>query len=197
MTKSITNNIVDNTNFKIHPKMFALYLGMGSMIMFFAAMSSALLVKRGDFAHWIDVPLPSIFLVSTIVILISSVFIQLAYNKLGENMKLFYVYAVISFFLGSLFIWMQYKGWNELQSKSIFLSGNPSGSYIYLISGFHGFHYIAGILVLFLLISLQYRSKSLVTETRKLHFNLLTQYWHFIGLVWVYIYLFFKFIIYN
>lgn len=186
-----------DSNLKIHPKMFALYLGMGSMIMFFAALSSALFVKRGDFAHWVLVPLPSIFLYSTFVILISSITIQIAKNNLVKNKSLFNLFSFITFLLGVLFLWLQLQGWNELNDKHIFLNGNPSGSYIYLISGFHGFHYIGGLLFLILLMFLQYRSKTEVSETRKLHFNLLTQYWHFIGLVWVYIYLFFKFIIYN
>jgi len=86
-------------------------------------------------------------------------------------------------------------GWNELQSKNILLSGNPSGSYIYVITWLHGLHYIGGIIVLTILI-LKLR-KIQIETTQKMSFNILMQYWHFIGVVWVFLYIFFKFIIYK
>jgi len=188
-----------NTNYKIHPKMFALYLSMGSMVMLFTALASALIVKKGDFKHWEPVVLPSLFLVSTILIVVSSVFIQLANNALNkDNFSTFKINAIITSLLSIVFVVFQYLGWEQLMDSNIMLNGNPSGSYIYVISGFHGFHYVIGIFILLLILALTY-SKSTYknTSNAKLHFSMLTQYWHFIGLVWVFIYLFFKFVIYK
>jgi cytochrome c oxidase subunit 3 len=188
-----------NTNYKIHPKMFALYLSMGSMVMLFTALASALIVKKGDFKHWEPVVLPSLFLVSTLLIIVSSVFIQLANNALSKDkFSTFKINAIITSLLSVVFVVFQYLGWEQLMDSNIMLNGNPSGSYIYVISGFHGFHYIIGIFILLLILALTY-SKSAYknTSNAKLHFSMLTQYWHFIGLVWVFIYLFFKFVIYK
>lgn len=190
-------NSIEKTNYKIHPKMFALYLGMGSMIMLFTALASAVIVKKGDFKHWEPVELPSLFLYSTLVIIISSIFIQFSNNSLKvESITKFKFNAIIAFLLSIVFVIVQWLGWNQLMANNVMLNGNPSGSYIYVISGFHGFHYIFGILILFFLI-IRSKSKYIVSTEGKLHFSMLTQYWHFIGIVWFFIFLFFKFVIYK
>lgn len=190
-------NSIEKTNYKIHPKMFALYLGMGSMIMLFTALASAVIVKKGDFKHWEPVELPSLFLYSTLVIIISSIFIQFANHSLKvESITKFKFNAIIALLLSIVFVIVQWLGWNQLMANKVMLNGNPSGSYIYVISGFHGFHYIFGILILFFLI-IRSKSKYIVTAEGKLHFSMLTQYWHFIGIVWFFIFLFFKFVIYK
>lgn len=195
---SITLNS-SNSNYKIHPKMFALYLGMGSMFMLFTALASALIVKKGDFRHWEPVVLPSLFLISTIIIAISSITIQIANNALDSGKSnVFRLNSILTFALSLLFVLFQYLGWKQLMSNNVMLNGNPSGSYIYVISGFHGFHYFIGILVLLLILVLNFSKNPYKSSSNaKLHFSMLTQYWHFIGLVWVFIFLFFKFVIYK
>lgn len=188
-------NLNQNTNGRIHPKLFLLYLSFGSMIMLFSAFCSALIVRKGDIRQaWLEVPLPDSFLYSTLVIVLSSVTIQLAY-KFAESKVKFMLWSIITLVLALVFVSLQYKGWMDLQAKQVFLSGNPSGSFIYVISWLHGLHYIGGIVALILII-LKFR-KSIIGEEQKMKMNILTQYWHFIGLVWVLLYLFFKFIIYN
>ena len=195
---SITLNS-SSTNFKIHPKMFALYLGMGSMIMLFTALASALIVKKGDFKHWEPVLLPNLFFYSSFIIVLSSISMQLASKAVKkEFISKFKLYSFISLVFSIFFVILQFLGWNELIANNVLLNGNPSGSYIYVISGFHGFHYILGIFILFLILTLSYTQKSYKnSQDIKLHFDMLTQYWHFIGIVWVFIYLFFKFVIYK
>jgi cytochrome c oxidase subunit 3 len=194
----ITSNNNFNTNLKIHPKMFALYLGMGSMVMFFAALSSALLVKRGDFKNWVHVDIPQSFFISTIVILFSSLTMHFMLSSLkNKQSKKYYLLGFLTLILSILFCYFQFNGWNQLKEQNILLSGNPSGSYIYVISGFHALHYIFGILFLLLFLFLFYRNQKYKIETSSIGLNMLANYWHFIGMVWVYIFLFFKFIIYK
>ena len=164
--------------------MFALYLSMGSMVMLFTALASALIVKKGDFKHWEPVELPSLFLVSTFLIIISSIFIQLANNALSKNnLNSFKWNTIITSLLSIVFVIFQYLGWKQLMSNNILLNGNPSGSYIYVISGFHGFHYVIGIFILILILTLiNSKNEYKNTSNAKLHFSMLTQYWHFIGL---------------
>ncbi len=193
----ISDNNFD-TNLKIHPKMFALYLGMGSMVMFFAALSSALLVKRGDFKNWVHVDIPQSFFYSTFVILLSSITMHLMLTSLKNSLtKKYYLFGLLTLLLSITFCYLQYNGWNQLKEQNILLSGNPSGSYIYVISGFHALHYLFGILFLLLLLFRFYRKQKLKLDTSSMGLNMLVNYWHFIGIVWVYIFLFFKFIIYK
>lgn len=192
---SQVTNMSQNTNGRIHPKLFLLYLSFGSMIMLFSAFCSALIVRKGDIRQaWLEVPLPDSFLYSTIIIIVSSVTIHFAYKFVKTKQK-FIIYSLVTLVLSLIFIGLQYKGWMDLQAKQVFLSGNPSGSFIYVISWLHGLHYIGGIVALILII-LNFR-KNIIGEGQKMAMNILMQYWHFIGLVWVLLYLFFKFIIYN
>jgi cytochrome c oxidase subunit 3 len=188
-------NMNQTINGRIHPKLFLLYLSFGSMLMLFSAFCSALIVRKGDIRQaWIELPLPSAFLYSTLIIIISSITIHFAYKYIETKQK-FILWSCFTLILSFVFVGLQLKGWNDLQSMQIFLNGNPSGSFIYVISWVHGLHYIGGILA-FLLIILNFR-KSTIGVDQKMTFNILMQYWHFIGLVWVSLYLFFKFIIYK
>jgi cytochrome c oxidase subunit 3 len=184
-----------NTNGRIHPKLFLLYLSFGSMIMLFSAFCSALIVRKGDVRQaWLEVPLPDTFLYSTLIIIVSSVTIHFAY-KFIESRQKFVIWSFITLVLALVFVGLQFKGWMDLQTKQVFLSGNPAGSFIYVISWLHGLHYLGGIVALILII-LNFRKKK-IDESKKMGMNILMQYWHFIGLVWVLLYLFFKFIIYK
>lgn len=188
-------NMNQNINGRIHPKLFLLYLSFGSMLMLFSAFCSALIVRKGDIRQaWIELPLPSAFLYSTFIIIISSITIHLAYKYIETKQK-FIMWSCLTLILSFVFVGLQLKGWNDLQSMQIFLNGNPSGSFIYVISWIHGLHYLGGILAL-LLIILNFRRSTIGIE-QKMTFNILMQYWHFIGLVWISLYLFFKFIIYK
>jgi cytochrome c oxidase subunit III len=192
MTASI--NLEAPQNKKISSKLFLLYISFGSMFMFFSSLCSAIVVKRGDFKHWQEVVLPSSFLTSTIIIIISSVTIQIAYKSIADRSK-FIIYGLLTYVLAILFVYFQLNGWGQLKSAGVLFTGNPSGTFIYVVSLFHGVHYIGGIFFLTLLMFM-YRKGNL-TEGRKENFNVLAQYWHYIGLVWVILYVFFKFLIYN
>lgn len=188
-------NMKSSMSGRIHPKLFLLYLSFGSMIMLFSAFCSALIVRKGDIRQaWIELPLPSAFLYSTLIIIVSSVTIHLAYKYIAQKSQ-FMLWSLITLALALVFVSLQWQGWNEMQTRQIFLNGNPSGSFIYVISGLHGLHYVGGIVALILMI-LNFRKKT-IGEGQKMGFNILMQYWHFIGIVWVLLYLFFKFIIYK
>jgi cytochrome c oxidase subunit 3 len=188
-------NLNQTINGRIHPKLFLLYLSFGSMLMLFSAFCSALIVRKGDIRQaWIELPLPNAFLYSTFIIIVSSITMHLAYKYIETKQK-FIFWSSFTLLLSFIFVGLQLKGWNDLQSMQIFLNGNPSGSFIYVISWVHGLHYLGGIIA-FLLIILNFRRSTIGVE-QKMTFNILMQYWHFIGLVWVSLYLFFKFIIYK
>jgi len=136
------------------------------------------------------------------VVVLSSVFIQLAYFAYKKlNNKIAILSLVVTFVLGLMFLNFQYQGWLELTGTGIELDGNPSGSFVYVISGLHFAHILGGLLAMFFVIlGLMWRNrkpvKKLMEDTnpeRNTSLKLMTTYWHFVGLLWVYLFIFFQF----
>jgi cytochrome c oxidase subunit 3 len=184
----------------VHPKKFALWLGMASMTMFFAALTSALILKKGDYKVWENFRLPDAFLYSTIVIVLVSVFMHfslIAYKK--ANFKVFRSFLLLGFILAVVFLFLQYIGWIALTSIGKPLTGNISGQFIYLISSLHAVHIVVGLIVTFIFLIFAFRArkdvlfelKNIANPERLLHMELLVSFWHFIDIVWIYLYLFF------
>ena len=184
----------------IHPQKFALWIGMGTITMFFAALTSAFLIKKGDFRVWENFRLPSIFLYNTFVIVAVSVIMQLSlisYRK--ARFAMFRTLLFVSFLLGLLFLALQLEGWVILKNMGLPLAGNLSGSFIYLITSMHGLHIIGGLLLTLVFLGFAIRSRkdpiyelrSIINPKRQLNLELLVNYWHFIDIIWVYLYIFF------
>ncbi len=175
---------------KIHPHKLALYLSLGSITMMFVALTSAYVVKKAG-GNWLEYKLPNIFYYNTLAIVLSSIFLQLSYVgfKKGKEQQ-YKLMLIAAFLMGIVFVIMQYKGWTELMDMGILLSGNPSGSFVYMISGFHALHVLGGIVALILSLVFAYKLPYKPTRRRKNRFELVLHYWHFIGILWVYLLLF-------
>ena len=112
---------------KLHPHKLALYVAMGSMVMLFVAWSSAYVVRQSA-GNWLEFPLPSMFYISTGIILLSSVTLHLSYRSFLRGREMAYKgLLVATMALGLAFIYTQYQGWMQLFDQGIFLDGNPSG----------------------------------------------------------------------
>ena len=132
----------------MHPKKFALWLFLVTVFMIFAALSSAYIVRQSD-GNWLVFDLPDLFLVTTGIILLSSATMHWAYISVKkDNMEQAKVAVGITTVLGLTFLAGQILAWAELVKNSIHLVGNPSGSFVYIISGLHGLHIIGGIIFL-------------------------------------------------
>lgn len=176
---------------KIHPLKFALWIGCASIMMMFAAFTSAYIVRHAV-GNWLEFRLPDVFFVSTAVILVSSMTLHGAYLAFKKgNEKRYKSLLVISAILGIAFIVLQYQGWMAMQSIGIMLDGNPSGSFIYVISGVHAAHVLGGIAAIIMAILHAFALPFEVTDTRKLRFELTLTYWHFVDFLWLYLLLFF------
>lgn len=176
---------------KIHPKKFALWAACASIVMMFTAFTSAYIVRQAA-GNWLEFKLPSIFLASTILIIISSITLHVSYKAfLSKNTKLYRSFLLISAFLGLAFVVLQYQGWLDMQAIGVELVGNPSGSFIYVISGVHAAHVIGGIAAFSVALLHAFSLPHKVTPARKLRFELTLTYWHFVGALWVYLFLFF------
>jgi cytochrome c oxidase subunit 3 len=177
---------------KIHPKKFALWIGLTSVVMLFAALTSAYIVRRSA-GNWQDFALPSAFFYSTAAILASSVALHLSFKAfLAQKINIFKIFLISGFVLGILFVILQYQGWLQLNDIGIFVATNQSASFVYLITAFHVAHVLGGIaaLLLAMIYGLQRRYQA-VTPQRKLRLELIFTYWHFVDALWVYLLLFF------
>lgn len=186
----VTSTVYPNKN-KIHPLKFALWLGLGSLIMMFGAFTSAYMVRQAS-GNWLEFKLPNQFVVSSVLIFISSLTIHFSFNSFKNgNEKAYKGLLILTFFLGMGFVISQYLGWLEMQNSGIDLKGNPSGSFVYLISGVHVLHVLAGITALMVALYHALSLKYFVTPKRLLRFELVVQYWHFVDILWIYLFVFF------
>jgi cytochrome c oxidase subunit III len=196
-------DLKENTEYTgIHPQKFALWLGMAGMTMFFAALTSALILKKGDFRTWENFKLPSVFMLSTLLIISVSVSMHLALRsyraaKFAQFRWLFFV----SFILGIVFLISQWMGFSALKAMGFPLTGNISGQFVYALASIHGVHIALGLLVTLIMVvkairarkDPQYEMSNIVNPKRRLHLELLAGYWHYIDIVWIYLYVFFYF----
>ena len=179
-----------NPNRRIHPVKFALWLGMASIVMMFGALTSAYLVKQAA-GNWLEYKMPAVFYWNTAVILLSSVMLHSSYRAyLKGNERRYKMGLLLSFALGITFVVLQYIGWSQLFSVGVDLKQNVSGSFLYLITGVHALHVLGGIAALFVATFHAFTLKYRVSEKRKNRFELVLHYWHFVDVLWVYLFIF-------
>ena len=170
---------------------FIVWLFIVTIIMFFAAFTSAYLVRRAE-GNWTEFEIPPIFYYSTAVLLLSSVFMHLGYKAAKkDNFNSLKLYISITFVAGMIFLVMQYMGWTILQKEGVFLKGNPAESFYYILTGLHGFHLVTGLVVL--LFSLLEAFKMNIHAKNLIRIEVCATYWHFLDILWVYLLLFLVF----
>ncbi len=178
------------TRNKIHPKKFALWVACGSMLMMFAGLSSAYMVREAS-GNWLEFRLPQVFNLSTIIILLSSVALHFSFIQFKrENERNYKLFLVLALLLGFAFIVTQYQGWLAMVEMGVPLKTNPSGDFIYVISGIHAAHVLGGIGTLIVALIHAFALPFQVTPGRKLRFELTLTFWHFVDFLWIYLFVF-------
>lgn len=172
-------------------KKFNLWLGMVGMFMMFAALSSGFIVYTASGVDkGIKTILPQTFIYSTIVILLSSLTVTLAFRaaKAGNTAKQ-KLFLWITILLGLLFFGLQVDSWKILTEQGVyFINNNASQSFIYVFTGLHLAHIVAGLIVLLrVLIGIH---KHTPQDNNVFRMDLATIFWHFLDLLWIYIYVF-------
>jgi cytochrome c oxidase subunit 3 len=172
----------------MNAKRFALWLFIVSIVMVFASLTSAYIVRRSE-GNWLEFDLPSMFYINTGVLLFSSVTCHLAFFAAKKDqLTSVRVYLGITLLLGMFFLLSQFLAWKQLVDMKVFFVGNPSGSFLYVLSGLHGAHIISG--VLFILIMLIRAFQQLVHSKNILWLGMCTTYWHFLDGLWLYLFIF-------
>ncbi len=172
-----------------------LWVGIISIVMLFGGLTSAYIV-RADNGNWLLFDLPNAFYLSTAIIVSSSITLFMALQMARKNNKTATVVCVfLTFALGVAFTITQFAGWEELTQKNIVFAGkysNAAGSFLYALTGLHLAHLFGGLISLFVTLINTLRGK--YTAGNTLGLELTSIYWHFLDVLWVYLFLFLYFI---
>lgn len=173
----------------MNPKKFAMWLFLASVIMLFASLTSAYVVRRAN-GDWEVFALPLMFYFSSVIIVISSVTMHLAYwSAKHDQLTRVKLYTTITAALGAIFVATQLMGWNELVANGVHFSfDHPAGSFVYVLSGVHGVHLVSAII--FLVIVWASANKMKISSKNLAQIEMCTTYWHFLGGLWLYLFIF-------
>lgn len=189
----------NNRSLILHPYNIFLTLTLASITVLFLAFSAAFVYSRVE-SNMPPIRLPIIFYFNTLILVGSSLTMRWAKQcYLNDNTENYQLALLTTIILTIFFMVCQYIGWSDLFSRKLFIGTDNSSSYLYLISGLHFAHVIAGLpfLVLFLATARK-RMKEPVSvlvyfsdPLKRLKLRLLTIYWHFLDILWIYLVLFF------
>jgi cytochrome c oxidase subunit III len=168
-----------------------LYIGIVSIVMLFAGLTSAYVV-RADNGNWLVFHLPPVSIISTAIIITSSLTMYLAQRAIKkDNYTLTSLGLLATLILGIAFFFTQVEGWKQLTAQGIYFVGkysNASGSFLYLIALVHLAHMIGGLVALAFSLTKALLKK--YSSADYLGIELTAIYWHFLDLLWVYLFLF-------
>ncbi len=173
---------------RIHPHKFTLWIGLASIVMMFAGLTSAYLIKR-NLSNWITFDLPLIFWYSTAVIIISSITLMRSRKAFSQrDMRSYRRWLTVTLILGVAFVIMQYIGFTQLWESGITLTRNVSFSFLYIIVGLHALHVLAGVIALIVILVKAFSLK--IKNYDPVQIELMSTYWHFVDFLWIYLLLF-------
>lgn len=160
-----------------------LSLGLVSILMFFMALTSAYLVRKGK-GDWQPLPVPQILWATTGILITSSLTVEQARKRLAAGSQQgFRLWWGLTLLLGLGFLGGQLLAWQQLREAGVFLATNPSSSFFYLLSGAHGVHVMGGVLALLVV----YMRRQYRRVTQAAAAEMAAIYWHFMDLLWVFL----------
>ena len=177
---------------RIHPHKFAMWVALASIVMMFAGLTSAFIVKSSQ-AGWENIETPSLFIYSTLVILISSVTVQMALRAHKQReMPKYRTMITVTALLGLLFLALQFFGFSKLWTAGITFRSSISGSFLYVIIGLHALHVLGGVTALLVMFFRAFSRKERTYSS--VGIEVVSTYWHFVDLLWIYLVVFFALI---
>jgi cytochrome c oxidase subunit III len=182
--------------FSMNPKKFMLWLFIVSIVMIFASLTSAYIVRQSE-NGWLVFELPQMLWYSSGIIILSSITVQWAYFAAKkDNLKQIKVAMLATVLLGFAFLVTQWLGWGELVESGIFFGGidragnsvNPSGSFVYVLMGVHAMHLVTGLVFLLIVLRAAYRYEIHSQAINRI--EMCSTYWHFLDILWIYLFVF-------
>ena len=163
------------------------WVGSGGIVMVFAALTSALVVRSGLGGDWKAFDLPGVLWLSTAVLLLSSVSIEKAKRAMRDGLEAgLRRWLSVTAMLGACFLATQLAGWSELADRGIYIATNPSSSFFYVLTAGHGLHLFGGLLALTYVVFRVWRATAWATKEAAIEGTVL--YWHFMDGLWVYLF---------
>jgi cytochrome c oxidase subunit 3 len=182
-----------------HPKNVILVLLLIGLSTIFVALSVAYIYNRVN-QHLPPLRLPILFLFNTLILLASSTTMVWAKRSyLADHTENYQKALWFTLFLSLFFMLAQALAWYSLFSNGVLMSSDNSAGYLYIISGLHFAHVIAGLPFLgYFIYQARYHMKEPVSvlvyfsdPEKRLNLRLLGIYWHFLDALWIYLVLFF------
>ena len=171
------------------PASTGIWVVVYAVSMTFAALTSALIVRKGSSLDWQSFTLPSILYLDTVLLLGSSVTLEIARRRVARFMggvatpkesPARWLYITLG--LGLLFVTGQYVAWSQLRGQGLYLATNPSSSFFYVLTVAHVLHVLGGLAGLAYVIARLSKS-----ELRRSTLDAASRYWHFVDILWVYL----------
>lgn len=189
---------------RIHPQKFAMWIAIASIAMMFAGFTSGYMVRKAQ-DNWRFFQMPVIFWVSTACIILSSVTLTMGVKAFkSRRMQQYRTLITLTLLLGVLFGVCQAFGFYQLYhqpqlvnisgtveqvAKTVRVDGNPSESFLFIITGMHLLHILGGIVALVIVFFRAYRTNLKVYNATGL--EIVATYWHFVDILWIYLFVFF------
>jgi cytochrome c oxidase subunit 3 len=168
-----------------------IWVGLAAITMTFAALTSALVVRKGASTDWQHFTLPSVLYLDTLLLFASSVTLEMARRQFAISLGGLRSAVVsparwlyLTLFLGLLFVSGQYAAWLQLRGEGLYLSTNPSSSFFYVLTAAHALHVLGGLCGLVLVIFRLHKAR-----LRRSTLDIASRYWHFMDVLWVYLFL--------
>jgi cytochrome c oxidase subunit 3 len=183
---------VEQQRKKIHPHKFTLWVAIGSIIMMFAGLTSAYVVKREQ-PGWTSFTMPLVFWYSTGVMLLSSLTMQMALKAFKDRERNKYKNLVAATtMLGILFVVLQLIGYKQLHRAGIKIEGSGAGVFFIIIFGLHALHVLGGIVALLIQFFKAFSNR--LRSYNPVPVEVTSTYWHFVDGLWIYLFIFFLWI---
>jgi cytochrome c oxidase subunit III len=173
-----------------------LWVGMISIVMLFAGLTSAMIVRKSD-GVWLQFYIPTMFWVSTVVILLSSATLFMALQSAKKaRFGAVKAFLGITLLLGLVFTWSQVQAWAQLTDGQVYFTGsqsNASGSFLYILTLVHLLHLLGGLVALSVVFFKSF--KNAYEPKNLLGLQVCSIYWHFLDAIWLYLFLFLSYIV--
>jgi cytochrome c oxidase subunit 3 len=164
-----------------------LTMGLAGILMFFMALTSAFIVRKGLSTDWRAFALPRILWLNTAILLASSFTIEWARRRLKRaDLDGYRHWWFVTTVLGVLFLGGQLLAWRQLSHEGVFLATNPSSSFFYVFTATHGVHLLGGVVALSVI---AFRNWKQARVTRLTATEMAAIYWHFLDGLWIFLFL--------
>jgi cytochrome c oxidase subunit 3 len=170
------------------PASTGIWVVLAAIGMSFAALTSALVVRKGGATDWRHFTLPSVLYFNTLLLIASSVTLEISRKRISSFMSAGRVgekpvrWLYLTLGLGLAFVAGQYVAWRQLSAQGLYLATNPASSFFYVFTAAHALHLIGGLGGLGRVI-MKLNNSSL----RKVTMDATSRYWHFMDVLWVYL----------